>query len=432
MDRRKFLNRSGQTFGSFMIAPGLIAACGDLVNPPLNGDSWESVRDQFDLDHSHIQMSQMLLASHPKSVQTAIERHRKAFDADPAIYWEENFIGQEKLVVQAAADYMNAKPAEIALTGSTTEGLAILYNGFRLEPGDEILTTTHDHYVTDMSLEYAAKKKGAFINRIDEFADPSQVTVDEVVTNIVNAINDRTRLISVTWVQSCTGVKLPVRAIADAIAAINQKRGKRIYFCVDGVHGFGNQDEDIPSLGCDFFCAGTHKWIFGPRGTGIVWGKEDAWDMVEPTIPAFRMYPFRTWMGVEPNVPKTFNEMITPGGFHAFEHRYALKEAFEFHMEIGRDRIHQRTTALNTALKEGIKELKRVKLHTPLDPELSAGINCFELPGKSADDTVKAFHDRGIIASASPYLVSYARLTPCVINTDEEVEKSLDAMHNMI
>ena len=44
--------------------------------------------------------------------------------------------------------------------------------------------------------------------------------------------------------------------------------------CVDGVHGFAAVDVDLPDLGCDFLAAGTHKWLFGPRGTGILWGRD--------------------------------------------------------------------------------------------------------------------------------------------------------------
>src|SRR5690606_9314363 len=120
-------------------------------------------------------------------------------------------------------------------------------------------------------------------------------------------------------------------AIADRIAEINQRRSDqdRIYLCVDGVHGFGNQDDDISSLGCDFFSAGTHKWIFGPRGTGILWGRKEAWTEVAPTIPPFRLNPIAAWLDL-PAGEMTPYDLYTPGGFYTYEYRWALKEAFEF------------------------------------------------------------------------------------------------------
>ncbi|MFT7036348.1 MAG: selenocysteine lyase/cysteine desulfurase [Cyclobacteriaceae bacterium] len=431
MRRRKFMMNSGILLGSAMALPASLSAFSDATNPPLNSDSWESVRSQFDINHDHIQMAQMLLASHPTPVREAINKHRKGFDESPAEYWEEHWLEQEALVTKEAARYMNAGVGEIALTDSTTQGLAMLYNGLKLKAGDEIVTTTHDHYVTEMSLHYASEKNGAVIKRIDEYADASKLTIDEVVSNITKAISDKTRIVAVTWVQSCTGVKLPIRAIADSIREINSKRDKRIYFCVDGVHGFGNQDEDIPALGCDFFCAGTHKWIFGPRGTGLVWARKNAWDMVAPTIPAFRWNPFVKWLEQPLEGEMTFGDLFSPGGFHAYDHRWSLDTAFQFQMEIGRSRIHQRTSAMSTAVKEAIGEMSHVQLITPIDTELSAGINCFRVKGLTADEVVKKFHEKGVIASASPYQDSVPRLTPCVINTEEEVVKSLKVLNEI-
>jgi len=119
---------------------------------------------------------------------------------------------------------------------------------------------------------------------------------------------------------------------------------------------------------------------------------------------------------------------MTPGGFHAFDHRWALNAAFDFQMEMERKNVHQRTMDLSTILKEEISQIKNVKLLTPIDPALSAGINCFDISSLSADEAVKKFHQLGIIASASPYLVSCARLTPCIINTEEEVQQSINAL----
>ncbi len=439
MDRRLFLRSSGVSIGTALTLPAALTGCGSentqaaaaAVTSDLS--TWEGVRAQFPLDHSMIQMAQMLLASHPKPVADAIARQRQAFDASPATYWEEHFQTAEGIVARAAAKYMGVDPGEVALTDSTTMGTSLLFNGMKLKPGDEILSTTHDHYVTDKSIDFVCEKTGATNRRIDEYADPRTVTVEEVTANIAKAISDKTRVVAVTWVQSCTGVKLPIRAISKVIREANADRAKekRIYFAVDGVHGFGNQDEDISGLGCDYFSAGTHKWIFGPRGTGVLYARKDAWDFIRPTIPQFSDYPYLDWMGMAPDREPTFHELMSPGGFHAFDHRWSLDSAFEFQMTMGRDRVHQRTTALNTRLKQGIRDIKGVDLLTPIDPELSAGINCFIVGNLDATETVKHFHDAGVIASSSPYRISYARLTPCVINTKTEVDSTLEILERM-
>ena len=434
MKRRSFLRNTGLALGTAVVTPSSVS---HLAAESSTGssilDTWDKVRSDFDLDYSYIQMAQMLLASHPSRVRDAIEKHRKNLQINPAIYWEKERFGLEKAVMESAAKYMGVESSELAFTDSTTQGMALLLNGFKLKEGDEILSTTHDHYITDKSIDYACQKTGASVKRVSEYADPRKVSVDEVVNNISKSIGDRTRLVVVTWVQSCTGVKLPIRAISEEIHRINNQRDAkdRVYFMVDGVHGFGNQADNISDLGCDYFAAGTHKWIFGPRGTGLVWARKDAWNMIEPTVPAFKMSPYFEWLGLPTNSKATFNEMFTPGGFHAFEHRWALNEAFEFQMAIGKDTIHERTTELNTMLKDAINEMPHIDLVTPVDTSLSAGINCFIADGYNAKATVDHFHHNKIIASSSPYRISYARLTPCIINTENEVEQCIKVLSDM-
>ena len=129
--------------------------------------------------------------------------------------------------------------------------------------------------------------------------------------------------------------------------------------------------------------------------------------------------------------PRTFHDYCSPGGFHSFEHRWALKEAFEFQLKIGKRRVMERTHQLSSLLKEGLQRIKHVKLHTPVDPALSAGINCFEIDGLSPDDFVTRMAEHSVIASSSPYRTSYARLTPSIVNTEEEVQKCIEVIENL-
>jgi len=440
MDRRKFLHNSGLAMGASLVLPAISCTTSTTETPPekkstepLSVETWAGVRNQFNLTPDRIHMTQMFLASHPTPVRESIEKHRKNFDENPFEYWENNWIEAEKVVCQAAANYIHADPSEIVLTDSTTMGLAILYSGLKLKPGDEILTTTHDHYSTEKSLEFATAKNGATLKRISLYTDPSTITADELTDTLLRAITPATRIIAVTWVHSVTGMKLPIRKMADGIKLINEKRNasNRIYFCVDGVHGFGVENITMEALGCDFFVAGTHKWIFGPRGTGILWGKKEAWNMVAPIIPAFREAPYSMWMGAIPEAAISFSDLCSPGGFLAYEHRWSLNEAFDFHMKIGKARVEERTHQLSSMLKEGINSIKGVRLLTPVDPNLSSGINCFDVEGVKPEDVAKKFLERKIIASTTPYKEVHARLTPCIINTEEEVTTCLKTLREI-
>ena len=120
-----------------------------------------------------------------------------------------------------------------------------------------MLTTTHDFYSTEASLELLAKRTGAKVRRVTLYDDPATASVDELVSRLVAGVGPRTRVVAVTWVHSSTGVRLPIQEMSAAL-------GDEVLLCVDGVHGFGAVDVDLPDLGCDFLATGTHKWLFGP------------------------------------------------------------------------------------------------------------------------------------------------------------------------
>lgn len=428
MKRRAFFKQSGLALAAL---PVLGTTTLTAPSPLFDTTDWRSVRDQFALTRSHIHMATFLLASHPRPVAAAIERHRRAFDVDPVAHWEENFQTAEPAVQAAAGTYLDADPAHIALTDSTTMGLGLVYGALRLGPDDEILTTPHDHYATIKSLKLRAERTGAVVREVSLYDDPADTTVDSVVGRMRRAITDRTRVLAVTWVHSSTGVKLPIGAMAEALRDVNATRdaGDRVLLCVDGVHGLGIEDVTMEQLGCDFFIAGTHKWIFGPRGTGIIWGRPEAWEVLDPIIPSFGP-SVGVWLGMLPPdtplvTPGSYN---SPGGFHSFEHRWALGEAFGFHLDIGKARVQERIHGLNTIAKEAFAKMAYVRLHTPMSPDLSAGIICFDVDGHTPDEVVAHLHDRGITGSTSPYPVSHARVAPSILNNEDEVERTVAAI----
>jgi selenocysteine lyase/cysteine desulfurase len=435
MLRREFLNGLGLGVGAGLLAPGAVLAASPISTggtSHIQPGDWTALRNLFPLTRKYIQLSTFLLASHPKPVSDAIERHRLAFDENPSDYWHHHFQTIDAEISSVAAQYMGGKGENIALTDSTTMGLGIVYSGLKLQPGDEVLQTVHDHYSTDMSLAYRAERTGAKIKRIALYDNPAEVSVNDVLKRMKAGISNNTRVFSATWVHSSTGVKLPIRAMADTINKLNKKRkaDQQILFCVDGVHGFGIENQDISELGCDFFIAGTHKWIFGPRGTGLIWGNDKAWAQSEPVIPSFSA-SYEVWLGGMTQDQVPVGEHMSPGGFHSFEHRWALPEAFKLHMQLGKASVQKRIHQLNQQTKQGLAKMPHVKLYTPASSELSSGLVCFDVQGIKADAVVKAMHEKGIIMSSTPYRISYARFAPSLLNSEQEIELALAEIQAM-
>jgi selenocysteine lyase/cysteine desulfurase len=445
LSRRVFLSRSGAAAGS--LALGSVAACrsadegtdrrgrgdGAAGETAFDPGDWASVRKQFPLTPDVLHFAAFVLAAHPRSVADAIERHRRGLDEDTHAYLEEHQGDSELAVRDAAAEYLGAAADEIAFTDSTTMGLGLVYGGLRLRPGQEVLTTEHDFYSTHEALRLAAERNGAKVRRVRLYDRPAQTTVDEILGRLTAAVTPATRAVALTWVHSSTGVKLPIAQIGAALAEANAARSPadRVLLCVDGVHGLGAEDETVATLRCDFLIAGTHKWLFGPRGTGIVWGRREAWGAIGPTVPPFAADHFGAWAagasppGTDPGASNT------PGGYHSFEHRWAVAEAFRFHLDIGKAAVAQRTSEQATQLKAGLADVAGVEVVTPADPGLSAGIVCVSVGATAPAGIVGSLLAGRISASVTPYRESYLRFGPSIVTTPDEVDAVVDAMREL-
>jgi selenocysteine lyase/cysteine desulfurase len=112
-------------------------------------------------------------------------------------------------------------------------------------------------------------------------------------------------------------------------------------------------------------------------------------------------------------------------GFLAYEHVLAVPAAVELHKTIGRDRIAARIRELNDHFREEAAKIPGLTLHTPRDPELSAGLSCFEVAGLTADELTHRLVAKKIRTSSSPYKTSYARVSAGMMTTPDEIETML-------
>ena len=441
LDRRHMLASlvAGIAGGSVLPWRPDAVAAGSASRPlrrPDGSVDWGAVRELFPLASDWTHLASFLFVSHPRPVAQAIERFRRQIDADP--FWIEiaaftDAAGRPFTAVKRAlAEYVGGRPEEICLTGNTTTALAMAYHGLRIRGDQEIVTTEHDHYSHHESIRYAAARSGCTVRYVPLYDSGASAAAGDMVERLARAITPGTRAVGVTWVHSSTGVKIPLAAIAEAVARANRGRAAadRCLLIADGVHGFANQDVDVARLGCDFFAAGTHKWLCAPRGTGFLWGRSDAWPELRPTIPAFDPDGLATWDAWmdRRDLPPTTAAYVSPGGFVAYEHLLAIPAAVELHRGIGRDRLATRIAELNGAFREGAARLPGVTLHTPRDAELSAGISCFEVAGLTAEQVTQRLAERRIRTANSPYKVSYARVSAGMMNQPAEIDTALRAI----
>ncbi|MEB0047007.1 MULTISPECIES: aminotransferase class V-fold PLP-dependent enzyme [unclassified Pseudomonas] len=420
-DRRTFLKQAGVIAVALPLGAGLGNRATAASLPALPQDKWAQFRQLFEQDPNCLHFANFLITSHPKPVREAIDRHRAALDLNPglAMDWDMGVTEQREENVRVwAAKYLQAKPTQIALTGSTTEGLAMIYGSVQVRPDQEILTTVHEHYSTRNILALRTQRDGTQVRKLTLFDNPQTVSADQILDTINRNIRPATRVLGMTWVHSSSGVKLPISDIATLVDEHNRQREDkdRIIYVVDGVHGFGVEDLSFPAMNCDFFIAGTHKWMFGPRGTGLVCSRSEELKYVSPSVPTF-------------SEATTFSTTMTPGGYHAFEHRWAVDEAFKLHLELGKAEVQTRIHQLNNDLKQRLLAHPKIELVTPTDPSLSAGFSFFRVKGQDSDAMAAyLMHNRVVCDAVSRDVGPVIRTAPGLLNTDAEIDRFMTVL----
>lgn len=171
------------------------------------------------------------------------------------------------------ANFINAETEEVIFTSGATEALNIIARGFfenLLEPGDEILLTKSEHASNVLPWFRLAKKIGVTINYID-LDDTLHITME----NVRAAITPKTKLISLASVTNVIGDERPIDEI------IKYAHSNNIFVVIDGSQSVPHKKTDVKKMDADFLVFSGHK-MCGPTGIGVLYGKKELLESVEP------------------------------------------------------------------------------------------------------------------------------------------------------
>jgi selenocysteine lyase/cysteine desulfurase len=325
-----------------------------------DGLYWDGIRSQFLFEDGLIMMNNGTVGPMPKPVFNTLLRYFKLQATNP--YDVYNFLPSFREAVRAKlAAFIQASPEEVVLSHNTTEGLNFVTAGLDMKEGDEVVVSNLEHPGAINPWKLKQKRYGIVIKEVP-FGLPTK-SVDEVVGSIAAAITPRTRIISLGHTVYITGLISPLKEISQ------MAHEKGIPVLGDSAHGLGMLDLNMKEMGIDFFASSPYKWMGAPTGIGLFFVRKEAQDKLWPTIVS------GGW-----DTAKGAGKFETHGQ-DAEALIFALDEALNFHNAIGQARIERRIKALAGQLKQELRKIPGVKIHTPDDPYLSAGLTAFSLEG---------------------------------------------------
>lgn len=269
-------------------------------------------------------------------------------------------------------EFINAKErSEIVFTSGSTESLNYIATGFfgnYLEAGDEILITKAEHASNVLPWFRLAKQLDVLVNFID-LDDNHYVTID----NVLKAITPRTKVISLAQITNVIGDIRPIKEICK----IAHERG--IFVVVDAAQSAPHIKIDVQDLDCDFLAFSGHK-LCGPTGVGVLYGKKELLENMEPVNLGGGMNEsFDTVNDVYLKSLPTRLEAGTPN----IEGVLGLGEAINYLNSIGMNKIHEYEMALRKYLIEKLIDIKHIDI---INMEADSGIVAFNVDGVFSQD----------------------------------------------
>lgn len=431
IDRRSFLSHvamgSGIAVGSLVyadhlsaapVAEGLSTTLANLQQfSPESEDYWLAVKKMFALKPGLIALNAANLCPASRSVTEKLFERTHDIDSDPSF---ENRLKYEKTKEHTRhllATMLGASPDEIALTRNTSESNHTVISGLDLAKGDEVILWDQNHESNNIAWDVWRKRLGFTIKRVTTPQSPKNST--ELLKLFTEAIGPKTKLVSFSHVSNISGMALPAKALCKTITA------QGALSLVDGAQTFGMSVQDLQDMGCDFYTGSAHKWLCGPRETGVLFVRRSTQEILWPPMVT------HDWEKDRDRGARKFDNL----GQRDDGRLEALGTAVGFHNMIGGKRIEARIRSHVTRLMDGLKPISdQITYLTPSNPGLRAGIVIFMISGIKAMPAMKImYQDYGIsMAAADSGDQTWIRFAPHIYNSTDDIDTAVKAVKHIL
>ena len=424
IDRRQFLGtiaKPAAVASVVMTSPTLMAkalsgirsTAGNPKDIARDESFWREIQQGYTADRGLINLNNGGVSPSPTVVQEALKRYLDFSNTSPAYSMWRILEPQKETIRKRMARFFNCDTEEIALTRNASEGLQICQNGFDLEVGDEVLTTTQDYGRMISTFKQRECRDGIVLN---QFKIPIPAENDNQIVNLFEKnITPKTKLILMCHMINITGQILPVKKVVKMAKKYN------IPVIVDGAHTFAHFDFDLTDLECDYYATSLHKWLSAPFGTGMLYVRKNK---------IANLWPLQAADECKKDDIRKFEEI----GTHPCPNKIAIGDALTFHQGIGSKNKEARLIYLRDRWAKRLLKNDRIRLHTSLKPGKSCAIATVEIKGIDTSAVAKELWDkyRIFVVAINHKEFTGCRITPHVYTTIEEIDRFSDAMETIL
>jgi selenocysteine lyase/cysteine desulfurase len=380
---------------------------------------WQLVRAEFHLSPATAYLNTGGLGASPFAVTNVVKARMDREEEAPAPgHSEEDW---NRIRTKCAALLGPGCSAdEIALVSTATEGINVILNGLGLTRGDEVVTSTHEHVALCIPLLQKMKTAGIEVRIFEPDLKRAQGNVDRIAA----LVTKRTRLVFISHVTCTTGQVFPVSDIARLAMS------KGLLFALDGAQSLAQFPIDIKATGADFYTASGHKWLLGPKRTGILYVRKDRLDALTPTIVG--AYSDRANSLLDRRLELRPNAQRFEYGTQNAALVYGLEAAADFVSTIGLEAIWKHNQALAEACIAGFRTIPGVELLSPAEAAFRSAMLTFHFAGRDNRQVAAALMQRHLRArSVTEGGLDAVRVSFHVYNHAGEVERLLQELNKI-
>jgi L-cysteine/cystine lyase len=322
-------------------------------------------------------------------------------------------------VRRRVSEAIHAGPDEVMLNENATTGINVVAAGIDWNEGDNVILTSHEHPGNRLPWYNVRRRYGVELRFLDGSARDGRF-----LDALEQALDDRTRVVSISHVSRESGRRFPAREVADVA------HRRDVPVLLDGAQAFGAIPVDVKALDCDFYVLSGHKYIMGPQGTGAFYVRQDRLEWLKPS-----------WIGSH---SQRDMDMVGAMTLHDAAKRFefgtrnmaiqaGFGKALEIWESVGWDRVYGAIEAYTDTMKEALQTIPGVVLETPLPYEESSGIVTARSPGSHDGGLAsRLWEEERILVSSIGVDGKSIRVSTHVFNTDEDCSRLVSALQRIL